>query len=424
MARSFGVTLPPRVVLHTDFADSPVEQAVRRYATTTRVGIDDPIRWADWDVLVTNEDTPLPYGRSPLRVIQFGGHPTGCFATAPTTFSDGSPYLTERVGQSLHIPSDLDPDLTELAVKHLVPCLDVSAEARETITFPSSTEPIMSQSLISNPDGYAVTAIYEPHKEVQQVWWFPTAMEPAVEQILHVAFSLWHKTDPERFPSTPGWTSNQKWMTAEQQVQFNSISSRIKAAREQIKEADEEIRTAELDLERIRRTAEVGQQRLLTSDGSDLVRAVAAALEAVGLKVTDLDSAIPQGTPKIGDLEILDPTSGLTIMAEVKGKTKGAALGDLLSIKNHQKTYEKTRKPLDRVWYVVNANRRTDPDSRRPPLQEAAIEIAVFGDGDGLVVDTRDLFQLSKRVTMQELTAEHARRMLLDQRGRFRIDGS
>jgi hypothetical protein len=63
-------------------------------------------------------------------------------------------------------------------------------------------------------------------------------------------------------------------------------------------------------------------------------------------------------------------------------------------------------------WYVVNQFLNTDPDTRRRPLAGSEDDLAVFAEDGGLVIDTRDLFLLARRVDDGEMSTSAARLLL------------
>lgn len=424
MGRSYGVATPPRAVIHAFDELDVIRPVVARYAQTIRDSGYDPIRWSDWDVLITTGGVQLSHDAKSLRVVQFGGDPIGRYAVGRNAWGDdGSVSTYTAVGSSVHEADGLDDGFEELVGRHLVECLDLSKLERLVLQTPSQADNDAWMPLLLNPDQEPIAAVFRPDYGPREVWYFPGEALPAIDAILHFAFTRWHLEAPGSFPAAPNWTSDQRWMTANQQNRFLELRSKIADSNARIAAAKKENAESEEAIEQVRRDASTSEQRLLTADGDELVAAVTAALTGLRFEVVDLDAETPEGKPKIGDLEVSHPDfPDWKIMAEVKGKTKGAALNDLLALQTHRRVYEKTRPTLHGVWYLVNAERRNpDPGSRPVPLESATDEIDTFAEDHGLVIDARDLFQLVKSVQLQLISKRAAAGALIEQYGRFKL---
>lgn len=422
MGRDYGVKTPPRVVIHAPEDLDALRSAAEAHANDMRENAREPIRWADWNVLITTGNVDPGCRDHPLRVIQFGGNPIGLIEL------EGSSRLVAvglrtTVGSTVHEPDGLSDEQSVLIKQLVDTCIELG-EAEQTVLsrrFP--VKPTTWQPLLVTADSDPISAIYKPVYGASEVWYFPREALKIAEAVCQVAFTHWHREAPDIFPSAPNWTSDQHWMTAGQQVKFGELSRRIEDSKTRIASAEREIAEAEAAIEGVRRNASTSEQRLLTADGDELVAAVIAALIELEFEVVDLDAETPEGKPKIGDLEVSHPVSPeWKIMAEVKGKTKGAALNDLLALQTHRRVYEKTRPTLHGVWYLVNAERRNpDPGSRPVPLESATDEIDTFAEDHGLVIDARDLFQLVKSVQLQLISKRAAAGALIEQYGRFKL---
>ncbi|MEU3472665.1 hypothetical protein [Rhodococcus sp. NPDC006774] len=422
MGRNYGVKPPPRVVIHAPGNLADLRSAAEAHANDMRESAEEPIRWADWNVLITTGGVAPDGGAGALRVIQFGGNPIGLLQHEH--FSNQFPVgLRTTVGSTVHEPDGLSDEQSALIKQLVDTCIELG-EAEQTVlhrTFPGQSG--TWQPLLVTADSDPIAAIYKPVYGASEVWYFPRESIKIAEVVCQVAFTQWHREAPDIFPSAPNWTSNQRWMTAGQQVKFGELSRRIEDSKTRIASAEREIADAEAAIEGVRRDASTSEQRLLTADGDELVSAVTAALTELKFEVVDLDADTPEGKPKIGDLEVSHPDfPDWKIMAEVKGKTKGAALNDLFALQTHRRVYEQTRPTLSGVWYLVNAERRKpDPGSRPVPLESATDEIDTFAEDHGLVIDTRDLFQLVKSVQLQLISERVAAEALIEQYGRFKL---
>lgn len=129
-----------------------------------------------------------------------------------------------------------------------------------------------------------------------------------------------------------------------------------------------------------------------------------------------------QGAPagqKREDLLVQD--ASWVSVTEVKGYEKGnAKQNDLLQLGSAVESYLlRTSRAPDARWYVVNQNFRTPAGLRQQPLAGAGDTVAKFTAQNGLVIDTRDLFRLTRAVASGEVDAAEARRQLRDARGVF-----
>ena len=162
--------------------------------------------------------------------------------------------------------------------------------------------------------------------------------------------------------------------------------------------------------------ADAGPRRLLTAQGAKLVDAVIDALETLGYVVENVDNEDTgvSGQPKVEDLRLKDPDEPeRTNITEVRGYTGGAKVSDLQRIARFAALQVVRTGVLPTTrWYVVNQFLNTDPDTRRRPLAGSEDDLAVFAEDGGLVIDTRDLFLLARRVDDGEMSTSAARLLL------------
>ncbi|EME18523.1 hypothetical protein G419_16610 [Rhodococcus triatomae BKS 15-14] len=270
-------------------------------------------------------------------------------------------------------------------------------------------------------DGHAIAVIYRPPAGgAREVWYLPGQAIGALDPVLHLAFEEWNAQDPKRFPSSPKWASDVRWMSVRQQEQIESVRAQIDAAREEIARLTDTITAGEVKLDDLQRDTEQSpQRRLLTDHDNSLVGAVLYALTTLGFVVVDLDKQVAEGEPKMGDLSVAD--DDWMAVVEVKGYTKGAKANDLLTVARHRRVYEKKYRDVQRMWYVANSFRIDSPDSRPGILDGSDEHIEDFAQDDGLAIDTRDLFDLLKQVESGILDPAAARETLKTQTGRFHL---
>ncbi len=181
--------------------------------------------------------------------------------------------------------------------------------------------------------------------------------------------------------------------------------------------AERDARALELDAAIAKALDEAanGVMRLLRSDGDDLKAAVRDALEQLGFTVSDRDVDRPADAEgDVHDLEVTDPDQpGWVAVCEVKGSTKGAKPVWLTMAERHAANYARSHDDQhpDAVWVVANANLNEPPDGRDILYADKPEELAYFADGNhGLVIDTRDLFQLVEHDTIDRATVRAALR--------------
>ena len=125
------------------------------------------------------------------------------------------------------------------------------------------------------------------------------------------------------------------------------------------------------------------------------------------------------------DLRLSDPDEpAWTNITEVKGLTGGAKLSDLQRFGRYAGLFlRRTGEFPKSRWYLVNQFLGADPDTRPPPLVGAEDDVQVFAEDGGLVIDTRELFQLVRAVEQGRIDQAAARRLLRSSTGVFQFDG-
>lgn len=71
------------------------------------------------------------------------------------------------------------------------------------------------------------------------------------------------------------------------------------------------------------------------------------------------------------------------------------------------------------MWYVANIFRTQSPEGRPEIFAGADDQLDSFADPDGLVIDTRELFDLLKQVESGAVSPSAARAVLKNSTGRF-----
>jgi hypothetical protein len=155
----------------------------------------------------------------------------------------------------------------------------------------------------------------------------------------------------------------------------------------------------------------------VTSQSTDLVTSVTAALSAFGFQVEDMDAVFPPGDRR-EDLRVHD--GDWTAIAEVKGYKDGAKSGDLPRIQRFVTRYLRDEKhEPDAAWYVVNQFKDESPEARQEALRSQPDDLAAFAESPGLVIDTRDLLRLWLAVQRGDIDPSTARSLLKSSSGLF-----
>jgi len=107
-------------------------------------------------------------------------------------------------------------------------------------------------------------------------------------------------------------------------------------------------------------------------------------------------------------------------LAEVKGRSGGAATNDLLQLGRWVEIFIETeqRRP-SRRWYLVNQFIGGDPATRPAVFADAPQVLANFTGLDGMAMDTADLFRVARDVEAGTLSQEEARTKMMTAVGRF-----
>jgi hypothetical protein len=204
----------------------------------------------------------------------------------------------------------------------------------------------------------------------------------------------WAKTDPESFPGLADWHLRRQWQTPEELA----ITARLDDLRQQREDvlagfSGQEVELR-LELASAVSAASNGPRRVLTTQGHDLVIAVAEIFGDLGFVVEQVDHGLALGKPKREDLRISLPTENWTAICEVRGYQNGAAkTGDLQRIERFASMYrsEFGLDPDKRI-YVCNGQIALPPNIRNRPFHAAPEDVETFAEVGGLIIDTRDLF--------------------------------
>lgn len=227
---------------------------------------------------------------------------------------------------------------------------------------------------------------------------------------------VWMERDRAAFSSLPVWRELPAWQTAEERA----LAERLLALEERMRAAMAAFEAEALQLQTqrdaARTAAEVGPRRLLTTQGDELVDAVAHALTHIGFAVERGDAP---GEQKRQDLTVR--CGAFVAVVEVKGKARGGASGaDLTQLGRHVRAFLKAHPDSEpRGWLVINGQHELPPDTRPPPFASDPEQIEAAQEADLLILPTTTLFR-----AVRDLPPEALRARLTDATGLFSMDPS
>lgn len=207
-------------------------------------------------------------------------------------------------------------------------------------------------------------------------------------QWLAAVLRLWHEKAPNHFPDVITWEDEVRWQTTEEKQiteQLTQLDERRKTALAEFSQQEADLKAS---FERAKSKAEQSERRLLTTQGDELVEAVAAALIELGFVSSPPDD---EGTNhKKEDLLVTrDEWPEWEASIEVKGKARSGAKGDEATKLGKRRNTRGTQQAI----LFVNGEFSRAPNNRGPLFsnnQEIISMVKVVGV---LVVDTRDLYQ-------------------------------
>ena len=275
------------------------------------------------------------------------------------------------------------------------------------------------------------TIFYDPHRKLPfatifnrdksnlGVAWLPSDKFSIVSWV-ELICTHWAKLDPVRFPNFGDWTKTPEWMTNEE-ITLSAEINKLVSDLENLK-TEYENRISNLESELVHSSLLVnnGKRKLITGQGNELLEAVAQSFEELGYSVTIVDEELADDAPKREDLRIHDPNvKNWEAIVEVRGHMKSSGqTSDLNRLPRFAKLYRKeTGKEPDKLIYVVNGQiELSSPQQRQKPFASAPDDVKTFGELEGLVIWTLDLFKLLKLVKTEDDKAR-IRKSLMDSVG-------
>jgi hypothetical protein len=219
---------------------------------------------------------------------------------------------------------------------------------------------------------------------------------------VYALVTQWAQSNKDAFPSFGEWTSSSEWMVPEETRILSQIQILEEKKRETAIKIDKRIGKLTTKLALAKSKADNGLRRLITRQGEELVDEVAKALSNIGFSVTKVDPIIGERGPKREDLRLrhLDKSGKeWNAIVEVRGYAhSGGKTSDLSRLTNRfADLYKKeTGQAPNKYIYIVNSQIELLPLQRQGPLAPATEDLEVFGDSNGVLIWSIDLFQALK----------------------------
>jgi hypothetical protein len=224
----------------------------------------------------------------------------------------------------------------------------------------------------------------------------------------------WAIVDKERFPNFGDWTKDLEWMTQEEE----SLKLEIEKITDELGRItiDYNKRITELSIHLLETSLLVnkGKRRLITAQGGELLLETVRAFEELGYQVKVMDNEIDEGTPKKEDLRIQDPDEkDWEAIVEVRGHAKSSGqTSDLSRLLKFARLYQtETGHPPNKLIYIINGQiELPSPRQRQEPFSSAPDDVAAFGEQDGMIIWTVNLFKILKSLHIKRniVTAQAA----------------
>ena len=394
------------------------------------------IEQGEWDLLVT--PGLVPSSTAPhLFVLASGGWFDRAHEVSPTANKTFTYLVREErsLATEFAIPKDLPPGVRAMVSSELLPAVTAEEEHKciiERLQLPMGgpgdsgrfsmpgSRPPGFKPFLRTADGGLIAGAFRRRGDLAECWALHGSAELA--KWLPLALRAWSTVAPDRFPEPDPWADRAEWRTAAEERAHDEWRELRQEGLRYIEHWEREVGKKAEALQAERARADLGQRRLLTAQGSDLVDVVKGCLMVFGFQVDDMDDVLPP-TDRREDLRVSCPDDPEWVaLVEVRGYKGGAAVNDLLRLGRFARRFiQDEGRPPSRVWYVANQNVGRDPALRQPILASNPDELATFAEDDGLALDTTTLFRLWVAVESGELGALGARRLLMDSRGR--IDG-
>lgn len=423
----------PWVLVYGIADDDDLKDELLEHFETVRLVGDDYelqslVRQSDYDLLVIRGQVPFE-PESTLNVLQFGGDFTGEVRPG-RNHQDGRRVLAREIGAAERLvgPDEgAPPEVDELARDSLstwllqqpIHCLLGLYRSNNNLI---ELDPGVT-AFVRETGGAACAGLWKrPGKSKTEWWWLPDGCPREIEWVAAASRHL-STVDPVAFPPADAdWATHGRWMTAQEASAVHALRSARDELRRVVEEQESQVSDKKALLVEAQSEAANGARRLLTHQGDDLKTAVQNALETFGFEVEDSDDKRKRDDKSLlEDLQVRD--DDWCAIIEVRGYAKsGGKTHDLLRLGRAAAIFAKVvGEPPAARWYVVNQSFSKNPDSRPLVMQGAGEDVAEFAESGGLVIDTRDIFQLLRDVETGTRSRDEVRTILMEATGRLEL---
>lgn len=390
-------------------------------------------RLVEWDLVVASGSTSiLRFLPGHLHVLAMNGSPSGRLRLQEMGRVAEFAPDGRQPSSTIHVDEGLSGELKALVVTEFIPWLQRQPALpyiTEIATWTAGprttadTRTLVGDVWVRDADDHPIAGAFPRFSESDgagECWILPFLPDDP-SRWLRAAISRWRDITPDRFSSLPAWTEDERWLTPLEMKLRGDLAALEAHRLEVMLELDKQQEAARSTLSQAAEGVGTDRRRLLSTQGDELVTAVAQSLSLLGFEVSDSDSQVAPGQGRTEDLQLRDPDAPeWTNITEVKGYAGGGKTRDLLELARYADIYRLRHgdQPASR-WYVVNQFMKQDPGSRPVLMAGADEDLEVFAESGGLAIDTRDLFDLVKRAELGQLNAAEARRELRAASGRF-----
>lgn len=324
----------------------------------------------------------------------------------------------DLVGRHISFVEGLPERLNDLVREHLVPVVR-SRNGKHTSFRVVERDGLLDRPgdlyqirpFLLGPDEAALACSYQRSPDAS--CWLLPGDTPDIFPWVREALREWNTLYPDRFPLIPGWQQSSAWYSPlERKIQERrrvvtaELESAIDVWREKTANLDAELKDAQ-------QFADKYERALVSAEGPILEHAVARAFTDLGFTVHQMDEVWPEGD-KREDLRISDNDDADWIaIVEVKSSKRGTKETEVANMSRWIERYilETGKAPAAR-WFVTNAFRSQDPETRPTPFQNKPEFPETFNLAGGTIIDTRALFDLVTLTADDEGKKAAARKML------------
>lgn len=389
---------------------------------------DDPFYARDWDLVVQFGGDATQRDGAHLSVLAFGAEwaavsrRSGGGMVFPRLAFDGSTH-----SRAVHVSTGEVPTTSgwsSLLRRTIAEVLPEGEKKHWTFNWTVSDPAIAPLVVVGEPGSLGPSALLvrrEAKEHAGELLLLPP------ETIDHAAWLVaflerLRTKDPARYPGRPDWKRQSEWAPASLARAIDTQQALEVEKTEAIRSYDARIAQAASVVEQAAVDAASGVQRLLTEKGDPLVEAVSEVLRGLGFVVRDMDAEIGSTAARLEDLRLTDPARpDWEALVEVKGYTKGVKasdVGQLIGKPVAMYAVENARVP-SQLLLIVNGNAESDPSQRAVALGNDPASIELLRANDGVLIDTRDLFQANRAVESGEVGIMDVRRSIVEARGRW-----